>query len=265
MAPSGGAVVTLQSADAAVASVPPSVTVPAGSDRASFTVGTSAVAATTTVSLTASFGGFAATTLTVLPAPAPAALASLALNPASVVGGNSSQGSVTLTAAAPSDGAVVALSSSNAVAAVPASVAVPAGATSASFAITTSAVAASTSVAITASFAGVSKTATLTVAPVSSGPLPAPSLLSPANDARFLPGQAITFDWTDVTGAASYTIEIDDSETFAAPLIVSQSVGASHYTNSTLPTRRMWWRVRANDAAGNPGAWSAVRRFEVKD
>jgi hypothetical protein len=26
----------------------------------------------------------------------------------------------------------------------------------------------------------------------------------------------------------------------------------------------MWWRVRANDASGNPGAWSAVRRFEVK-
>jgi hypothetical protein len=265
MAPSGGAVVTLESANSAVASVPPSVTVPAGSDRVDFTVATSSVATSTTVSLSASYGGFAATTLTVLPAPAPAALASLALNPSSVVGGNASQGTVTLTAAAPSGGAVVALFSSNpGVAAVPTSVAILAGATSASFAITTSAVAASTSIAITASFAGVSKTATLTVTPVSSGPLPAPSLLGPANDARFLPGQAITFDWTDVTGAASYTIQIDDSDTFAAPLIVNQSVGVSQYTNSTLPTTRMWWRVRANDAAGNPGAWSAVRRFEVK-
>jgi hypothetical protein len=26
----------------------------------------------------------------------------------------------------------------------------------------------------------------------------------------------------------------------------------------------MWWRVRANDGSGAPGAWSAVRRFEVK-
>src|SRR5262245_48431920 len=27
----------------------------------------------------------------------------------------------------------------------------------------------------------------------------------------------------------------------------------------------MWFRVRANDAAGNPGNWSSVRRFEVKN
>jgi hypothetical protein len=23
----------------------------------------------------------------------------------------------------------------------------------------------------------------------------------------------------------------------------------------------MWWRARANDAAGKPGNWSAIRRF----
>jgi hypothetical protein len=27
----------------------------------------------------------------------------------------------------------------------------------------------------------------------------------------------------------------------------------------------MWWRVRANNASGTPGAWSSVRRFEVKN
>jgi hypothetical protein len=26
----------------------------------------------------------------------------------------------------------------------------------------------------------------------------------------------------------------------------------------------MWWRVRANDASGAPGAWSPSIRFEVK-
>lgn len=83
--------------------------------------------------------------------------------------------------------------------------------------------------------------------------------MSPAHQARFSPGQTITFDWTDVAGAASYTIQIDDSNTFAAPQIVSQTVTASTYSTSTLPTRKMWWRVRANDASGNPGAWSAVR------
>ena len=90
-----------------------------------------------------------------------------------------------------------------------------------------------------------------------SGPLPAPSLLSPPADARFSRGTSITFDWTDVTGAASYTIQIDDSQSFSAPLIVQQTTTASNYVTSTLPARRMWFRVRANSAAGAPGTWSA--------
>jgi GNAT superfamily N-acetyltransferase len=94
--------------------------------------------------------------------------------------------------------------------------------------------------------------------------LAAPSLLAPAVDARFAPGEPITFDWTDVAGAASYTIQIDDSETFSAPLTISQTVTASQLTTNTLLTTRMWWRVRANDASGAPGAWSTVRRFELR-
>lgn len=39
------------------------------------------------------------------------------------------------------------------------------------------------------------------------GTLPAPTLVSPANDARFSPGTAITFEWNDVAGAAGYTIQ----------------------------------------------------------
>jgi predicted phage tail protein len=98
-----------------------------------------------------------------------------------------------------------------------------------------------------------------------SGPLPAPALLSPASSARFSPGQSITFDWGDVAGAASYTIQIDDSESFSAPQTVNQTLAFSQLTTSTLPTRRMWWRVRANDGSGGAGAWSAARRFEVKN
>jgi hypothetical protein len=94
--------------------------------------------------------------------------------------------------------------------------------------------------------------------------LPAPSLISPGADARFSPGTSITFDWTDVSGAASYTIQIDDSDTFSAPLVVSQNTTVSQFTTSTLPTTRMWFRVRANSASGTPGNWSPARRFEVK-
>jgi hypothetical protein len=42
------------------------------------------------------------------------------------------------------------------------------------------------------------------------------------------------------------------------------TIVASQFRTSTLPTTRMWWRVRANDGSGAPGAWSAVRRVEVK-
>jgi len=103
-------------------------------------------------------------------------LSSLALNPASVVGGNSSTGTVTLSGPAPAGGAQVTLSSSNTTAArVFASATVAAGATSATFTASTSAVAASTLVTISATYGGVSRTASLTVQPV---PPPAPTLAS---------------------------------------------------------------------------------------
>jgi len=73
------------------------------------------------------------------------------------------------------------------------------------------------------------------------------------------------FDWTDVTGAANYTIQIDDQDSFPSPLIVDQTVTTSQFSTSTLPTKTMWFRARANDASGNPGNWSTVRRFEVKN
>jgi hypothetical protein len=146
---------------------------------------------------------------------------------------------------------------------------VASGASSVTFGVTTSSVSANTSVSITATYNGVSRTTTLTVTPASStpppssDPLPAPSLLSPAADARFSPGTSITFDWTDVSGAASYTIQIDDTETFTSPL-VNQNTTASQFTTSSLPTIRMWFRVRANSSSGTPGSWSSIRRFEVK-
>ena len=155
------------------------------------------------------------------------------------------------------------LTSSNTAASVPASVTVAGGATTATFTTATSTVTAQATITITAAAGGVTRTATLTVNPTATGPLPAPAPLSPSNDARFTPGQTIAFDWSDVTGASSYIIQIDDQETFSSPTI-SQSVSASTHSTSTLPATRMWWRVRGMDAAGTPGAWSSSRRFEVK-
>jgi len=95
------------------------------------------------------------------------------------------------------------------------------------------------------------------------GTLPAPTLLTPAADARFNAGASIVFDWGDVAGASTYVIQIDNDSTFASP-IVNTSVAVSTFTTSTLPATRMWWRVRAVAASGAAGAWSSTRRFEVR-
>ncbi len=190
-------------------------------------------------------------------------LSSLALAPTSVTGGASATGTVTLTAAAPAGGTAVSLTSSNVAVSVPTSVTVPGGQTSASFTATTSSVSTQTLVTVTASTAGASRTATLTLNPPSSGTLAAPSLVSPAVDALFSVGQNIVFDWTDVTGAAGYTIAIDDQDTFASPTVL-RTVTTSTFSTSALPAARMWFRARALDAAGVPGAWSGARRFEVR-
>lgn len=261
-APAGGVAVSLSSSLPGAASVPASVTVPAGATSASFTVTTFPVD-NTTAQLSATLGSttlFAALGITRAQGPT---LSRVTVSPTSVVGGASSTGTVTLSAAAPSGGAVVSLSDNSVAATVPASVTVPAGSTSRTFAVTTSAVSATTTVTITGSFGGTTASAALTVTPASSGGLPAPSQLSPATDARFNAGQTIVFDWSDVAGAANYTIQIDDQSSFTSP-VVNQTVNASTFSTSTLPATRMWWRVRAVDASGVAGAWSGGRRFEVR-
>jgi hypothetical protein len=164
-APAGGAQVTLSSSNTTVARVPSSVMVAAGATNATFAVSTSSVGSSTTVSISATYSGATkSASLTVVPAPPPLpTLASLTLDPASVIGGQSSTGTVTLTGPAPAGGAQVFLSSSNGVARVPSSVTVPAGATSATFTVNTSFVLISTSATISASYNGTTRTATLGV------------------------------------------------------------------------------------------------------
>jgi subtilisin family serine protease len=71
-APSGGALVSLSSGNTAAATVPASVTVPAGATNATFTATTLAVTAATTVTISASYAGITHTaSLTVTPAPPP--------------------------------------------------------------------------------------------------------------------------------------------------------------------------------------------------
>ena len=95
------------------------------------------------------------------------ALSALSVSPASFPGGcKTSSGKVTLTAPAPAGGAVVSLANTNPAAGVPASVTVPAGATTAKFTITGVTVTANQTGTVTATYGGVSKGAAVTVRPI---------------------------------------------------------------------------------------------------
>ena len=161
-APTNGRTIGLSSSNAAVASVPTSVVVPAEARSVSFYISTGNVTQTTLATLTATAGAVS-TSVTV--AVAPVVLIGLALNSTTVVGGNAASGTVTIDSPAPAGGIVVALSSSAPkVASVPTTVTIPAGARTASFPVSTTRVTRSSTVVITSTYNSNGATATLTVA-----------------------------------------------------------------------------------------------------
>ncbi len=164
--PAGGTTVTLQiTEDYSVnaATIPASVTIPAGASSAAFPVTTIPPPDTDTpVTIAAGIAGttYASGVVTVI---APG-LQSVTVSPGSVSGGASATATATLNTAAPSGGAVVRLISSNTAAAtVPASVTVPAGATSATFTVSTLSQKSTTTVGIGGIWAGAARAGLLGV------------------------------------------------------------------------------------------------------
>ncbi len=158
----GGTTVNLTSSRQAVAKVPPSVVVPAGSTTAQFRVVTHGVSTTNNIVLTATYaGGQQQASLTVNPA----SLTALTLSQKSVTGGKTVTGQVQLDGKAHGGGVKIALSSSNSHAIVPAFVTVPTGENKATFTIKTTKVKSKQTATIKAIFKGVTKNATLTIKP----------------------------------------------------------------------------------------------------
>ena len=101
-----------------------------------------------------------------------------------------------------------------------------------------------------------------TSTPPSTPPVPAaPGLLAPADNDT--PPQPITFQWSVASGAASYTIQIDDSSAFSAPLVREQQniTTLLMYATTGLATTQHFWRVRGVNTDGVAGPWSVVRTF----
>ncbi|MET1161495.1 MAG: Calx-beta domain-containing protein, partial [Pseudoxanthomonas sp.] len=97
------------------------------------------------------------------PAVSTAALSAVSASPNPVTGGQATTGTVSLTAAAPSGGALVSLSSASSAFSVPANIRVAQGASSATFPIATVASTTTASGTLSATYAGVTRTSTLTV------------------------------------------------------------------------------------------------------
>ena len=182
------------------------------------------------------------------PATQPATLSAFTLNPTAVVGGNTSKGTVTLSAPAPSGGAAVSLTSSNsAVAKVPASVTVSSGGTSASFTVTTSSVTTATGVQLNAAYSGAIVSATLTVQPATVLPPPpvpsAPSLtslsLSPSTVRSGSSSQGtVTLSGPAPAGGMQINLASSNTSVATVPAGVTVPAGASASTFA-VQTRRV--------------------------
>ncbi len=86
---------------------------------------------------------------------------------------------------------------------------------------------------------------------------------SPFATAAFVP----QFHWSPVPGATSYEIEINSDRDWAASSKVccgDKILGPPFTPVVTLPNNRYYWRVRAYDAAGNPGHWVEAAGSFVK-
>ncbi|WP_156023343.1 hypothetical protein [Terracoccus sp. 273MFTsu3.1] len=234
-APAGGAVVTLVSADPAIVALPPTVFIPAGGTGASFTIDTTTVSAPTRVKIDSGYGAesYRSPSLWLTVAPPgtvpPAALASLALTSASIAGGATTTGTVTLTGPAPTGGATIRLSGSmEGQVVTPPSVTVPAGSTSATFTITAPSVPATYYVLIQAGlgFTAGTQARLLEIRPGSTAPTLAGFSVSPTDIVSGTSTQGIVELVTSApAGGGTVTLTSSNPAVLQVPATVSVPAG----------------------------------------
>jgi hypothetical protein len=175
-------------------------------------------------------------------------LSTLSLNPSSVTGGTPSQGTVTLSAPAPTAGVSVSLSSGNTSAAtVPATVNILGGNTSATFSINTSSVSSSTPVVITATYQG-SQTATLTVNPSGTGGS------GPAIDVRISADQS-----TPSTTVKTAAFSTNSGNELLLAFVTTDYISGANSTVTNVSGGGVNWAlvIRSNVQRGSSEIWRA--------
>jgi hypothetical protein len=270
-APAAGAIVTLASSNAAVATVPATLNVPSGSSSATFTIN---AVAPGSAAITASMGGSSSQS-PVLTVSGRAALASITMASTSVVGGDAVIGTATLSAAAPAGGAVVTLSGSDPVT-LPPSVTVLAGSTTATFSAMTRTVGGMMSTTITGSYGGGSVSVVFSVTPPTvatasfgvTGPTETETCTL-SNSGNTLnctfngststaPAPIVAWDWT-------YGVATTVSQTTTGPVLAMPAVSCSLIPPPPLPAppADQWFTMtvtlKVHDSLGNVSAVATNR------
>ena len=257
-APSAGATVTLTSTDATTAPVPANVVISAGQTSGTFPIATR-VTTGTTATITASYQGATQKgSLVILAPPVVIVPATLSFDPASVAGGVSSQATVALSGPAPTGGLVVTLSSSDPAAKVPASITVPAGATSATFTVTTLIVAQQVVATIAAAANGTTVTGILTIN--------APTLERLVLTPQTLPGTQTATGTLNLTlpapaGGAVVALK-SDNPAATVPATATIAAGATT-TTFTVTTKAVPTTLNATVTATFAGP-SQTARLEIR-
>ncbi|MDX1523523.1 MAG: hypothetical protein R3264_17990, partial [Anaerolineae bacterium] len=88
--------------------------------------------------------------------------------------------------------------------------------------------------------------------------LTTPTLLGPADGS---PQARPSFDWTDVSEATAYHIQVADNSDFIAPYI-DQALTNSEFSFTSVISGAHYWRVYATDGE-NSSPWSVIRAIEL--
>ncbi|MFA5065968.1 MAG: hypothetical protein WC566_10960, partial [Dehalococcoidia bacterium] len=93
------------------------------------------------------------------------------------------------------------------------------------------------------------------------GTLPAPTLLSPSSGAT-VPGSTVTFQWSSVSGATNYAVQVSTSPTFSPLFHYNYTYSKTSFTYKDFPNNgtTYYWRVKSYNAAGW-GDWGSSRSF----
>lgn len=228
-APANGVTISIVTDNPVVTFSTP-LTIAAGQTQGTFKVTGQTVSSLQTANLTVSaFGSSKVAVVNV----SPLKVASVTFNPAAVTGGNSSTGTVTLTAAAPAGGVPVTLTSGSANVKVPSSVTVAAGSMSVNFTATTTTIQNTTAVPVTANLFGQSASGPLTV---NSASLFSISVTpSTINGGSFGTGR-VNLD--SLAGPAGTAVQLSSSDTSVAT-VMSTVVVQSGTTSNTFTVNAM--------------------------